>query len=196
LKFKKMIKFVIHNFKIKKIMLEQLISMATSQLNGQLQDYPEVAGQNIDVANVAQTAGSSIFETLASQIGGGNIGGLTEMLSGGDTAADHPVAQSMQGNVVTSLIEKAGISPALATTIAGMAIPMVMNMFNKQAGQAQSGGIDMGSLIAGAMGGGGNAGGGGLLGGLLGSVLGGGNQQQGGGMGAQVLSSVLGQLMK
>lgn len=178
-------------------MLEKLISMATSQLSGQIQDHPELAGQNIDVANVAQTAGSSIFETLASQIGGGNIGGLTEMLSGSETDANNPVAQSMTGNVVESLIQKAGISPAMATTIAGIAIPMVMNMFNKQSSAAQSSGMDIGGLISGALSGGGQqSGGGGLLGGLLSSVLGGGNQQQGGGMGAQVLSSVLGQLMK
>lgn len=177
-------------------MLEQLIGMAVNQLAPQIQNHPELAGQNIDVANVAQTAGSSIFESLASQIGGGNIGGLTEMLSGSDTDANHPVAQDMQGNIVESLIQKSGISPAMASTIAAIAIPMVMNMFNKQAGEAQSGGMDMGSLISGALAGGGNAGGGGgLLGGLLGSVLGGGNQQQGG-MGAQVLTSVLGQLMK
>ncbi len=180
-------------------MLEQLIQMATSQLGSQLQDHPELAGQDIDLGNVAQTAGTSIFETLASQIGGGNIGGLTEMLSGTDTSADHPVASSMSSNVVESLVQKAGVSPQIASTIASVAIPMIMNMFNKQAGQAQSNGIDIGGLISGALSGGGQSqGGGGLLGGLLGSVLGGGNQQQsgGGGLGAQVLGSVLSQFMK
>lgn len=193
-----MIKFVIHNFKKLKIMLEQLIGMAVKQLAPQIQEHPELAGQNIDVANVAQTAGSSIFETLASQLGGGNIGGLSEMLSGSETGADHPIAQDMSGNVIENLIQKAGISPAMATTIAGIAIPMVMNMFNKQSSDAQSSGMDIGGLITGALSGGGQqSGGGGLLGGLLGSVLGGGNQQQsGGGLGAQVLTSVLGQLMK
>lgn len=179
-------------------MLEQLIQMATSQLGSQIQEHPELAGQNIDVANVAQTAGSSIFETLASQVGGGNIGGLTEMLSGSNTDANHPVAASMSNNVVESLIQKAGVSPQIAATIASVAIPMVMNMFNKQAGQAQSSGIDIGGLISGALQGGGQSqGSGGLLGGLLGSVLGGGNNQQNsGGLGAQVLGSVLSQFMK
>lgn len=177
-------------------MLDQLIKMATQQLGQEMVDNPEIPHDSFDYQGAASTIGSSVFDTIASQVGSGNIGGLTEMLSGSNTAANSPVVESLTQNVVQNLEQKNGINPQLAMTIASVAIPFLLNMFNKQAGSAQSSGIDIGSLITGAMGGG-NQGGGGLLGGLLGKVLGGGASNQGGSsMGAQVITSVLGQLMK
>jgi hypothetical protein len=179
-------------------MLDQLIQMATQQLGQQFIENPDVPNDQFDVNQVAQTTGSSIFETIAGQIGGGNIGGITEMLSGQQTGGNNPLVSGIASNVVNSLVQKSGLSPQLAQTIASVAVPFVMNMFNKQAGAAQSGGMDIGGLISGALsGGGGNQGGGGLLGGLLGGILGGNKQQSGGGdLGSQVLGSVLGQLLK
>ena len=179
-------------------MLDQLIQMATQQLGQQFVENPDVPNDQFDVNQVAQTAGSSIFETIAGQISGGNIGGITEMLSGQQTGGNNPLVSGIATNVVNALVQKSGLNPQLAQTIASVAVPFVMNMFNKQAGAAQSGGMDIGGLISGALsGGGGNQGGGGLLGGLLGGILGGNKQQSGGGdLGSQVLGSVLGQLMK
>lgn len=181
-------------------MLEQIISMATQQLGQQFKENPNIPDGEFDVESVAKTAGSSIFEQLAGQVSGGNLGGLTEMLSGSQTSGSNPMVASIAQNVVNSLIQKNGLSPQLAQTISSVAVPFLMNMFNSKVSNAQAGGMDIGGLISGALGGGGNAsGGGGLLGGLLGKFLGGGNNsnnQGGGDMGSQVIGSILGQLMK
>lgn len=179
-------------------MLEQLIGMATQQLSKQFVENPDVPNDQFDVNQVAQTAGSSIFESIAGQVTSGNIGGLQEMLSGSQTSASSPVVSGIATNVVNSLVQKCGLNPQLAQTVAAAAVPFVLNMFNQQASNAQSSGMDIGSLITGALSGGGQqSGGGGLLGGLLGGILGGNKQNQAGGdLGSQVIGSVLGQLMK
>lgn len=176
-------------------MIEQLIQMATQQLGQQFVEHPDVPNTEFDVNQVAQTAGSSIFESIAGQVGSGNLGGLQEMLSGQTTGANNPLVSGIASNVVNALVQKSGLNPQLAQTIASVAVPFVLNMFNKQAGAAQSGGMDIGSLITGAMSGG-QQGGGGLIGGLLGGILGGNKQPQGQDLGTQVIGSVLGQLLK
>jgi len=177
-------------------MLDQLIQMATQQLGQQFVENPDIPNDQFDVNNVAKTAGSSIFETIAGQISGGNLSGITEMLSGQQTNTNNPLVSSIATNVVNSLVQKSGLNPQLAQTIASVAVPFVLNMFNKQAGAAQSSGMDIGGLISGALSGGGSQGGGGLLGGLLGGLFGGNKQSGGGDIGSQVLGSVLGQLLK
>lgn len=177
-------------------MLDQLIQMATQQLGQQMIADPNIPNNEFDVNQVAQTAGSSIFESIAGQISNGNLGALQEMVSGQQTNANNPLVSGIAQNVINALVQKSGLNPALAQSIASMAVPFVMNMFNGQASAAQSNGIDMGSLITGAMtGGGNNSGGGGLLGGLLGGLFGG-NKGQQQDMGTQVIGSVLSQLMK
>lgn len=180
-------------------MLEQLIEMATKQLGQEFEKNENIPHEEFDYKEAASTVGSSVFETISNQVSGGNLGGLTEMLSGSTTGADNPIVSNIATSVITNLTERNGISPQMASTIASVAVPIVMNMFNKQAGAAQTSGVDIGGLITGALAGGGSqGGGGGLLGGLLGKVLGGsgGSGNQAGGIGGQVLTSVLGQLLK
>ena len=160
-----------------------------------MEENPNIPHQEFDYQEASKTVGASVFEALAGQVSSGNIGGLAEMLSGKDTGSDNPIVSSLTGTVVENLSKQNGINPALASTIASVAIPFILNMFNKQAGTAQAGGMDMGSLISGALAGG-NQGGGGMLGNLLGGILGGNNNQGGGSLGANVIGSVLGQLMK
>ena len=179
-------------------MLDQLIKMATQQLGQEFEKNENIPHEEFDYQEAASTVGTSVFETISNQVSSGNLGGLKEMLSGGDTYSDNPVVSNLTTKVINNLSERNGLNPQLATTIASVAVPIVMNMFNKQANAAQSKGVDIGGLISGALSGGGNQGGGGLLGGLLGKVLGheSSGNQSGGSIGGQVLSSVLGQLLK
>ena len=122
---------------------------------------------------------------------------MAEDIKRDKNASDKQIADATRvTNVVNSLVQKSGLNPQLAQTIASVAVPFVLNMFNKQAGAAQSSGMDIGGLISGALSGGGSQGGGGLLGGLLGGLFGGNKQSGGGDIGSQVLGSVLGQLLK
>jgi hypothetical protein len=173
-------------------MLDQVLKLATSQLTQQFTENAEIPTEQ--ASNLAMTAGSAIFETLGSQISSGNTSGIMEMLSGGQTQANNPIVNSISQNVVSQLVQKAGLNEQMAATVSNVAVPFVMNMFNNKV-QQQGGGLDIASLVTSAISGG-NQGGGGLLGGLVGNLLGGNKNQQSGGIGQQVLGSVLANFLK
>ena len=101
-------------------MLDQLIKMATQQLGQEFVNNENIPHEEFDYQGAASTVGSSVFETIANQVGSGNIGGLTEMLSGGDTSADNPIVGSLATSVINNLTQKNGINPQLASTIASV----------------------------------------------------------------------------
>lgn len=176
-------------------MLDQFIKMAADQIGQQLHENPNVPTEEFNYQDAAQTAGSSIFETIAGQMGNGDLGAIQEMLSGAETSTNNPLIESLSSGVINNLSQKNGLSPDIARTIASIAIPFVLNMFNQKASSAQSGGMDIGGLLGSVLGGGQQSRGGGLLGGLLGSVLGG-NRNQSSNPGADMLGSILGQVLK
>jgi hypothetical protein len=178
-------------------MFDQLLQMATGQIAEQLQGHDEVHEGNH--ADVVSTTGSSILETLTSQVSGGNMGGLMEMISGSQTSGDSPIVSSIASNVVSNLVQKNGLSAGAASSIAAIAIPMVMNMLNGKVQNAQSsGGLDIASIVGSLAGGGGqqSSGAGGMLGNLVSGFLGGGNNNGGGNATADIVSGLLGNLMK
>jgi hypothetical protein len=161
-------------------MLDQLLDLAKSHLGEQFHADPEV--DNEIAPNAAEAASSSIITTIMDQVKGGNLGAITEMLSGGNTDASHPEVQNLMPNVASNLASQLGIGQDAANGIAGKALPLIMNMLNGKVKSAQNeGGLDVAGLL-GQLAGGAQGGGGGMLSNLVGSVLGG----SGGGIGSLV----------
>ncbi len=160
-------------------MLEQLLDLAKTHLGEQFHADPEV--DNAIAPDAANAASSSVIDAIMSQVKGGNLGAITEMLSGSNTDASHPEVQNLMPNIATTIAGKLGIAPEVANGLASKALPLIMNMLNGKVGQAQAGGIDIqglvGQLTGAAQGGGGN-----MLGNIVSSVLGG----SGGGLGSIV----------
>lgn len=172
-------------------MFDQILKMATSQLSEKLREDGNIPDQEMDVEQVATVSGESILGTVSDELSSGNLGAIQEMLSGSNTTASNPLVATISSSLVSALVSRAGLSASLAQTVSSVAVPFVMNMFNKNVSNAQESGMDIGGLLTGVLG---QAGGGGALGGILGSVLGGGNSNNPSGQ--DLLGSVLGQIMK
>jgi hypothetical protein len=174
-------------------MFEQLLKMASSQLTDQLSNRTDIPADQ--VSGIASTAGESIFNAISSQVTSGNLGGIKEMLSGSETAANSPAVSSMTQNVVSQLVAKNGLSEGVASNIANVAIPYVMNMFNSNvAAQQSAGGIDVPGMISSALS---NGAASGVVSNLLGGVLGGNKDEANQGNSAQnMIGNLLGKFIK
>ena len=122
--------------------------------------------------NVMQTVTSSIMNGLGQQAQGGGLGSLLGMVTGqggSGNIADHPVTQGVQQHVEQDLMSKLGISPAVAMSVAGALVPMVLSRLAHKANDPNDSSVDAGSLMS-----------------SLGGMLGGQGGQQGGGLGGML----------
>lgn len=154
-------------------MLDQLMKLAEGPLMDAL-------GQ-VDKDKAAASAGvikEQVTLSLKDQVMSGDLGTLSEMFSGKDTSTASSAAKNLEGNVSQSLMDKLGIDSATAMKMATVAIPLLMNMFNKKVNDAPQDNGDIMSSIAKSL-----QGGGGGSADILGSLLGGGSDKGGSGLG-------------
>ncbi|MHA7128348.1 DUF937 domain-containing protein [Algoriphagus namhaensis] len=151
-------------------MLDQLLKAADGPLKEML------AGMN--QPNPDATAGAledSLGSILKKKVASGDTSALMEMFSGSETNPGSSVIQGLQGDVVSDLIGKLGISKEQAMSIAAAALPMIMNFFNKRVNDAPQDNSDiMSSVISALQGGKGKVDPSDLVGSLLGGNSGGG----------------------
>jgi hypothetical protein len=177
-------------------MFETLMNLVQQHGGSAVTNNPAIPNEQNNA--VMETVAQSMMGGLSQQAQGGGLGNLLGMVvNGGGNVQGSPVTQGVQQHVEQNLMQKLGISPQVAMSIAGALVPMVLGkLMNKAAdpndpsvdgntimgaatgqqgkdwmGMASSamadGKLDMNDLIRTA-GGGGQTGGGGL-----GSVLGG-----------------------
>jgi len=161
-------------------MFDQLLDTFKSNLSEQLQGDENLAGANHD--EVANEASNSIVDSLTNMVKNGDYSAVQEMFSGQQSDPDALSASPMNAGLVENLMQKFGLDSAAASGLVAKIMPTVMNLFNKNVGQAQqSGGFDISSIISSFTGG--NAGGG--ISDIISQFTGGGNTsnnpQQGGG---------------
>lgn len=119
-------------------------------------------------ADASHEAGQSILETLKNKVGEGKLTELTSLI-GGTTGLDSPVTAAASENLTARLVEKLGISPEQASTVATAIIPEIMAKFVQKANDPEDKSIDLKSMIGQVMGGSFNLGGiMGMVGGLFG----------------------------
>ena len=152
-------------------MLDKLLQLADGPLREMLSGVDK--DKAIDSAHVVE---ESVFETLKKQVASGDLSAVREMFSGRETDPSSPVVNNLKGDVSHSLMDKLGIDSKTAMTMAAMAIPLLMNMFNKKVNDAPQKNEDIQSSIADSLKGGGGSG----VGDILGSLLGGSKDGKGG----------------
>ncbi|MEQ1553884.1 MAG: hypothetical protein ABL929_06890 [Ferruginibacter sp.] len=149
-------------------MFEQLLELVKSQSGEAIVNNPAVPNEhNEAVMNEATNSITSTLQGLLSSGGSNGIAQVLNMFSNQNAGADvnnHPVAQTMSSNLVSSLMSKFGIGGQQAGGIASMLLPMVLNkliggssntggglniqsLFNGLSG-GKTGGMDIGSLVA------------------------------------------------
>lgn len=152
-------------------MFEQLLDLVKGHSQEAIVNNTAVPNEHNEA--VQQEATSTITSTLQSLLGGGGNGAaqvlnlFSQGQNGGDVS-NHPVAQNMSQNLISSLMSKFGIGGQQAGGIASMLLPMVLNklvggasnnnnasagglniqsIFNGLSG-GKTGGMDIGSLIS------------------------------------------------
>ena len=106
-------------------MLENLISLVKENAGDAIVNNPEVPNDKNDKA--IEVTGHSIVDTLKSAISGGDISQLTSLFNdNSNNAGTSKLAGNAKHSVVSSLIEKLGLSPEVAQKIAQTVVPLVM----------------------------------------------------------------------
>jgi len=95
----------------------------------------------------ASSAGGSIINCIMDQVKGGNLSAITEMVSGKETDASHPMVNNLTPGVTQNLMSQLGLSQGEAKGLASKAIPVVLNMLNGKVKEVGQSGIDIQGLI-------------------------------------------------
>lgn len=141
----------------------------------------DILGQ-VDQEKATQSAGvikEQVLLSLQEQVKSGDFSALSEMFSGKETSSSSSAVNKLEGNVSQSLIDRLGIDSATAMKMATVAIPLLMNMFNKKVNDAPQASDDIMSTIAKSLQGD-STGGSDILGSLLGGSDGKGGMDLGG----------------
>ena len=149
-------------------MLDKLLKLA----DGPLQDLLAKSGGNPQSAAAVK---ESFMEVIQSQASSGNFEGIMEMFSGKETSSDSPAVSHLTGDLTNGLSQTLGIASQKAMSIAAAALPMLLNLFNKQVNDAPQPNEDIMNSVVKSMKGDGGSG----LDDLLGSVFGGGQGKGG-----------------
>ena len=180
-------------------MFETLMNLVKQNAGSAITNNPAIPNEQNNSA--METVVQSMMGGLTQQAQGGGLGNLMGMvLNGGGNVQDSPVTQGVQQNVEQGLMEKLGISPQAAMSIAGSLVPMVLGKLMNKAADPNDSSVDGNTIMGAATGqqgtdwmgmagsamadgkldmndfmrvAGGQLGGGGGLGGMLGGLFGG-----------------------
>ena len=180
-------------------MFETLMNLVKQNAGSAITNNPAIPNEQNNSA--METVVQSMMGGLTQQAQGGGLGNLLGMVvNGGSNIQDNPVTQSVQQNVEQGLMEKLGISPQVAMSIAGSLVPIILGKLMNKAADPNDSSVDGNTILGAATGqqgtdwmgmagsamadgkldmndfmrvAGGQLGGGGGLGGMLGGLFGG-----------------------
>ncbi len=131
-----------------------------------MQNTQDAVVNNTEVPNeynhdVQQEITESIQSGLTSSLSGGNLDGVMELFTKGakqESLAGNPVLTNITDQIVGNLGKKFGISPGIASNIAGSVLPGVLNQFSKKVADPSDKSINMNDVIGSLTGGKGSSG--------------------------------------
>lgn len=89
----------------------------------------------------------SISDGLKEQVNMSNIGLITGLLSGTTGVATNPIVSHIKGNVVDSLMKKAGLSRRVSSQVADRVLPAVVDALSKRVNDSGKQGFDIPSFV-------------------------------------------------
>ena len=131
-------------------MLETLMKLVQQQAGQAVVNNPSIPNSQND--NVMQTVASSILSSLGQQAQGGGLGNLLGMVVNGGNIQQNPVTKGVQQNVEQNLMQKLGISPQVAMSVAATLVPIVLNKLMAKASDPNDSSIDANSIMGAATG--------------------------------------------
>ncbi|MCC6370621.1 MAG: hypothetical protein IT236_06445 [Bacteroidia bacterium] len=139
-------------------MLDNLINLVKEHAGDAIINNKAIPNEHNDAA-ISSTA-NSIFDTLKSQVAGGNLSSITDMFSNNGNSA---LSSNISSNVAGDLMKKFGLDNTQAAGIASSLIPTVMQSLAKKTNDPNDSSFDMQGILS-------SLGGGGGLGGMLGGL--------------------------
>ena len=132
-------------------MFETLMNLVQQQAGQSVINNPAIPNSQND--SVMQTVASSIMSGLGQQAQGGGLGNLLGMVvNGGGNVQQSPVTQGVQSHVEQSLMEKLGISPQVAMSVASTLVPIVLGKLMNKASDPNDSSVDGNSILGAATG--------------------------------------------
>lgn len=132
-------------------MLDMLMNLVQQHSGQAVINNPAIPNEQNDT--VMQTVASSILSGLGQQAQGGGLGNLLGMVvNGGNNVQQNPVTSGVQQHVEQSLMEKLGISPQVAMSVASAVVPMVLGKLMNKAADPNDSSVDGNSILGAATG--------------------------------------------
>ena len=131
-------------------MLETLMNLVQQNAGQAVINNPAIPNNQND--NVMQTVASSILSGLGQQAQGGGLGNLLGMVVNGGNVQQSPVTAGVQQNVEQSLMQKLGISPQVAMSIAAAVVQVVLSKLMNKASDPNDSSVDGNSILGAATG--------------------------------------------
>ncbi|CAN5628058.1 hypothetical protein BH09BAC4_BH09BAC4_37800 [soil metagenome] len=131
-------------------MLETLMNLVQQHAGQAVVNNPAIPNAQND--SVMQTVASSIMSGLGQQAQGGGLGNLLGMVVNGGSEQQSSVTQGVQQHVEQNLMEKLGISPQVAMSVASAIVPMVLSKLMHKASDPNDSSVDGNSILGAATG--------------------------------------------
>lgn len=131
-------------------MLETLMNLVQQHAGQAVVNNPAIPNAQND--SVMQTVASSIMSGLGQQAQGGGLGNLLGMVVNGGNEQQSSVTQGVQQHVEQNLMEKLGISPQVAMSVASAIVPMVLSKLMHKASDPNDSSVDGNSILGAATG--------------------------------------------
>ncbi|MEZ0612119.1 hypothetical protein ACAW74_26655 [Fibrella sp. WM1] len=132
-------------------MFETLMNLVQQNAGSAIVNNPAIPNQHNNTA--METVVQSMLGGLTQQAQGGGLGNLLGMVvNGGGNIQDNPVTHGVQENVQQGLMEKLGISPQVAMSIAGALVPVVLSKLMNKAADPNDSSVDGNTILGAATG--------------------------------------------
>lgn len=132
-------------------MFETLMNLVQQNAGSAITNNPAIPNEHN--ASAMESVVQSMMSGLGQQAQGGGLGNLLGMVvNGGGNVQDNPVTQGVQQHVEQGLMEKLGISPAVAMSVAGSLVPMVLSKLMHKAADPNDSSVDGNSILGAATG--------------------------------------------
>jgi len=125
-------------------MLENLLNLVKENAGSAIINNPEISNEHNDAA--IATASSSIVDGLKNAVSNGNIDDIMNLFKG-DNIQDNTVAQGIQGNFISELMNKFGLNEQSANGIAGGLLPSVIQQFVHKTNDPNDSSFDISNII-------------------------------------------------
>jgi Bacterial protein of unknown function (DUF937) len=127
-------------------MLDSLLDLVKQNAGSAIINNPAIPNERNDEA--VSEAGNSIVGGLQQMISGGNIQDVIGLFTHqGGNMADHPAAQQLTGGFVSTLMNKFGLDQSAATSAAASLIPTVLQKLVSKTNDPNDSSFDIQSIV-------------------------------------------------